>query len=159
MQLTIDAADFRRLTSTTQQELLSVLAGQTLEPAKTVRKTPYRWRRPTDLSPDQIPQLMQGLSEEHRRRLKAFADSGDGRIGMKDLLAVTGDSDWHVLSYFQSVVTRKLRRILGDDSKAAHLIGWDYDTTQWNDDHTEIVDGVYYISPVTAKSLQQYFSG
>ncbi len=159
MQLTIDAVDFRLLTSATQQELLSVLAGQSLEPARTVRKTRYRWRKPTDLNPDQIPQLMQGLADEHRRRVKAFADSAEGRIGMQELLAATGDSDWHVLSYFQSVVTRKLRRILGDDSKAAHLIGWDYDSTKWNDDHTAVVDGVYYVSPVTAASLRQYFNG
>lgn len=159
MQLTIEATDFRRLTSATQQELLSVLAGQSLEPAKTVHKTRYRWRRPTDLSVEQIPQLLQGLGDDHRRRLKAFADTTDGRIGMSDLLAVTGDSDWRVLSYFQSVVTRKLRRILGDESKASHLIGWDYDSTKWNDDHTMVVDGVYYVSPDTARSLREYFAG
>lgn len=157
VQITIDATDFRRLSPETQQELLSVFAGQQLEPARPVKRPRYRWREPTDLSPEQVTQLVHGLSEEHRQRLRAFAQSGDGRVGMKKLLAVNNDGDWHQLSYFQSVVTRKLRRILGDDSKASHLIGWDYDATQWDPDRTTIVDGVYYVSPATAESLRQYF--
>ena len=157
MRITIEAADFRRLSSETQQELLSAFAGRQLEPARQTRKSRYRWREPTALGPEQVAQLLHGLTDEHRARLKVFAHSGDGRVGMKDLLAANGDTDWHQLSYFQSVVTRKLRRILGDTSKAAHLIGWDYDTTRWNADHTAIVDGVYYVSPTTAESLRQYF--
>jgi hypothetical protein len=154
MQLVIDSNDFQRLSTETRQELLGMFAGQRLEPAR-VKKSRYRWRQPTDLAPDQVLQLLHGLSEEHRKRLKAFAASADGRVRMQDLLAANGDSDWHTLSYFQSVVTRKLRRVLGDGSKAAHLIGWDYDSTKWNEDHTTIVDGVYYVSPVTAESLRQ----
>ena len=75
----------------------------------------------------------------------------------KQLLKVTGDQDPRVLSYFQSVVTRKLRRILGDSEKKTYLIGWDYASTKWNKEHTSIIDGEYYVTNRTLGALQNYF--
>ena len=99
---------------------------------------------------------MHGLADNHRRRLEAFARN-NGRITVKQLLKVTGDRDPKVLSYFQSVVTRKLRRILGDSEKKTFLIGWDYASTKWNKAHTEILDGDYYVSNRTLNALKSYF--
>ena len=74
---------------------------------------------------------------------------------MRQLLAATDDSDLRVLSYFQGALTRKLRRLLNDREKQIHLIGWDYATTRWDVDHTNIVDGVCYVTDITQSSLMQ----
>jgi hypothetical protein len=55
------------------------------------------------------------------------------------------------------VVTRRLRRLMNDTEKKANLIGWDYDSTQWDDAHTEIIDGVYYVSEKSAGALATLF--
>ena len=107
-----------------------------------------------DLTPELTVKLLHGLSEDHRKRLELFADN-NGRATVKELLAVTGDSDWHVLSHFQSVLTRRLRRLIDDPEKKAELIKWDFDSTRWSKDGTAIVDGVYYCSEATAATLQQ----
>ncbi len=99
---------------------------------------------------------MHGLADNHRRRLEAFTRT-DGRVNMKQLLEVTGDQDPRVLSYFQSVVTRKLRRILGDSEKKTYLIGWNYASTKWNKQHTAITDGEYYVTNRTLSALKNYF--
>ena len=99
---------------------------------------------------------MHGLADNHRRRLEVFTQRS-GRVSMKQLLKVTGDRDPRVLSYFQSVVTRKLRRILGDTEKKTFLIGWDYASTRWNKKHTEIIDGDYYVTNRTLNALKVYF--
>ncbi len=90
-------------------------------------------------------------------RLKLFARNG-GRVTMRDLLAVTRDSDLHVLSAFEGIVTRKLRRLVGDDNKIVSLIMWDYDAEQWDSEHKELIDGVFYVSPTTAQVLQRHFA-
>lgn len=158
MNLVIESKEFVRLSSETQKELLEVLSGKRfVEPKDVPGRARYRWRRPVDLTPDLAVRLVHGLSANHRRRLELFARNG-GRASMKELLALTGDTDWHVLSYFQSVVTRKLRHLLGDRDKIVQLIGWDYDAVRWNRDRTRIEDGVYYVTEVTRRSLQEYFA-
>jgi hypothetical protein len=158
MRLVIEASDFRRLSMETQKELLGYFAGPGFVDAKENRRRgQYEWREPMDLNRDLTVQLMHGLAENHLRRMKLFTHR-DGRVTVKQLLRATGDSDPRVLSYFQSVVTRKLRRILGDSEKKAFLIGWDYDSTKWNKQHTEIVDGTYYVTNKTAASLRSYFA-
>ena len=162
MRLVIEADDFRRLSKATQRELIRFFAGRGFadrhygEPQPPSRRSEVEWRRPIDLTPELTMQLMHGLGENHRQRLSLFARTG-GRVSMKQLLHKTGDTDPKVLSYFQSVVTRKLRRILGDHEKQALLIGWDYDATRWNREHTQIVDGVYFVTEPTASALQGYF--
>ena len=99
---------------------------------------------------------MHGLANNHRRRLEASAGE-NGRISVKQLLKVTGDRDSKVLSYFQSVVTRKLRRIPGDTDKKTFLIGWDYASTRWDKAHTAILDGDYYVTDRTLSALKNYF--
>ena len=114
------------------------------------------WKRPYDLSPELAARLLRGMAENHRQRLAVFVEKGE-RVSMRDLLAVTDDSDVRVLSYFQGAVSRKLRRLVDDREKKVHLIGWDYDTTKWDDQHASIVDGVCYVTPETRRALQQCF--
>jgi len=157
MRLVIEANDFRRLSADTQKELIRHFAGKSfLEVRENRRRGQHEWREPIDLNHDLCVQLMHGLAENHRRRLELFARH-NGRVTMKQLLKVTGDRDARVLSYFQSVITRKLRRILGDTEKRTYLIGWDYESTKWNKEHTEIVDGDYYVTKKTLAALKAYF--
>ena len=157
MRLVIEANDFRRLSTETQKELIRYFAGrQFVDAQDNRRKGHYEWRGPMSLNRNLTVRLLHGLAENHRRRLLLFARH-DGRVTMKQLLKATGDTDPRVLSYFQSVVTRKLRRILGDIEKKATLIGWDYESTKWNKQHTEIVDGVYYVSDKTVAALRAHF--
>jgi len=159
MRLVIEANDFRRLSADTQKELIRHFAGRNfLEAKEGRRRGQYESREPIDLNRDLTLQLMHGLADNHRRRLEAFARS-NGRMAMSRLLKVTGDTDPRVLSYFQSVITRKLRRILGDSEKKMYLIGWDYASTKWNKAHTEIVDGDYYVTNRTLNALKAFFRG
>ena len=157
MRLVIEANDCRRLSADTQKELIRHFAGKNfLEVRENRRRGQQEWREPIDLNHDLSVQLMHGLAENHRRRLEVFTRH-DGRVSMKQLLKVTGDRDRRVLSYFQSVITRKLRRILGDSEKRTYLIGWDYASTKWNKEHTEILDGDYYVTKKTLVALKAYF--
>ena len=157
MRLVIEASDFRRLSADTQKELIRHFAGRNfLEVRESRRRGQYEWREPIDLTRDLAVQVMHGLADNHRRRLEAFTRT-DGRVNMKQLLEVTGDQDPRVLSYFQSVVTRKLRRILGDSEKKTYLIGWNYASTKWNKQHTAITDGEYYVTNRTLSALKNYF--
>ncbi|NIR29086.1 MAG: hypothetical protein GWN84_07175 [Gammaproteobacteria bacterium] len=157
MRLVIEGEDFRRLSPETQRDLMKLLTGTNyVEAPELPRKTRYRLREPIDLTPELTAKLMHGLADDHRRRLELFARN-DGRASMQELLKLTNDTDWHVLSYFQSVVTRKLRRLLPDGGKAVQLIGWDYNSTQWDAEHTQIVDGTYYVTGESATCLRSYF--
>ena len=155
MNIVIEKADFRRLSPRTQQEIIETLTGKLSDRREAPgHRARLFWRRPVDLSPDLTLKLVHGLSEIHRKRLEVLAEKG-GRASVKDLLAVSGDTDWHVLSYFQSVLTRRLRRLVEDPEKKAELIKWDFDSTRWNSDRTTIVDGVYYCSETTATALRE----
>ncbi len=155
MQIVIDQSDFRRLSPKTQREIIENLAGKDLtQTARRGRGERLYWRRPVDLSPELAVKFVHGLAEPHRKRLALLARK-NGRATMKDLLAVTGDHDWRTLSYFQSVLTRRLRRLIEDPERKAELMKWDFDATKWNADRTTIVDGVYYVSPATAAALRR----
>lgn len=123
-------------------------------PEKSQKKTTELWRLPMDLSPKLATRLLHGLAENHRHRLELLARNG-GRCSMIDLLAVTNDRDLRVLSYFQGALSRKIRRLVGAEDKRLHLIGWDYETTQWNEDQTAIVNGDFYITDTTVKALRK----
>ena len=154
MQIVIEAKDFRRLSPETQRELLRKFADpKLLQPARRTAQTETTWNKPVDLDKSLAQRLVHGLSDNHRERLKIFANS-KGRAHMKDLLAVTGDTHWRALSLFEGAMTRRLRRLIGDTEKKAHLIGWDYESTVWDKGHKEIKDGVYYVTPKTAKALK-----
>jgi hypothetical protein len=159
MQIVIEDRDFRKLSGDTQKELMTLMTGKSAEqhsqPAHR-RTAKMGWRQPVDLAPDLAARLLHGLSDENRKRLKLFAEKG-GRVHQKELLAVTNQTDMRALSHFQSVLTRRLRRLLNDPEKKAHLIGWDYGATKWNPQKTEIVDGVYFVSDRTAKTLAKIF--
>lgn len=152
MQLVLDAADFRRLSAESQMELMAVLAGRPPEPRVPRANAQLRWRRPFDLTADLAVKLVHGLSDEHLKRLALFGTK-DGRVAMSDLLRVTKDDDMRVLSHFEGVLTRKLRRLINDTEKKATLFGWDYDATQWSEDGGRIVDGVYYVTEATARTI------
>ncbi len=120
-----------------------------------VRSGSDLWRRPVDLTPDLAGRMLSGLAENHRNRLQVFAREGE-RVSIHDLLAVTGDSDIRVLSYFQGAVSRKLRRLLADREKKIHLMGWDFESTRWNAERTAIVDGICYVTPATRAALAHH---
>ena len=159
MQIVIDRSDWQRLSAPARQELLQLLGSEaaTAAPRSSSEQRGFRWRVPHDLTPALGKKLLRGLSEDALKRLKLFARNG-GRVTMRDLLAVTKDSDLHVLSAFEGTVTRKLRRLIGDDNKIASLIMWDYDAEQWDSEHKELIDGVFYVSPATAQVLQRQFA-
>jgi hypothetical protein len=164
MRLVIEQSDFQKLSPQTQRELLEKFAGVSLSSADRKRKGAVGqpktggqlWREPFDLTPETAVRLLHGISEPHRARLRQFAEKG-GRVSQKTLLAVTNDTDMRALSHFQAVLSRRLRRLIDDPEKRLHLIGWDYAATRWNKDHTEIVDGTYYITDKTTNALQDYF--
>lgn len=159
MHIVIEPKDFRKLTTETQRELLRNFAGpEALKSPRPSRRANADWRHPVDLSKDLAQRLVHGLSENHCRRLEIFARNG-GRARMKELLAVTGDEHWRALSLFEGAMTRRLRRLIGDEEKKANLIGWDYESTEWDKDHKEIVDGTYYVTPRTAKALKAVLLG
>lgn len=112
------------------------------------------WRNPIDLDVNLTMKLLRGVADNHRLRLEVFAREG-ARVSMRQLMAVTDDSDLRALSYFQGALTRKLRRLLNDREKRIHLIGWDYATTRWDDDHVNIVDGICYVTETTHASLMR----
>jgi len=157
MQIVIDTSDWQRLSAPVRQELLRLLGSEAAARPAAEQQRGFRWRVPYDLTPALAKKLLRGLSEDAVKRLKLFGRNG-GRVAMRDLLAVTKDSDLHVLSAFEGTVTRKLRRLVGDENKIVSLIMWDYDAEKWDRDHTELVDGVFYVSPTTAEALKKSFA-
>ena len=150
-------SDFRRLSAETQKELLQAFTGKGLladPPAEKLAKA--LWRQPIDLSSDLTIRLLHGLSTPHRARLKLIAEKG-GRVTQLELLKATDDTDMRVLSHFQAVLSRRLRRLLDDPEKRIHLIGWDFNATKWDKSHTNIINGVYYVTDATTRTLQDYF--
>lgn len=161
MRLVIEKSDFQRLSKATQDELMRELAGTDGAASAGVNGTQvkrprFRWRRPVDLTPELTTRLMHGMAETHKERLKLFAVKG-GRVSMKELMEFTGDSDVRALSHFEGAVTRRLRRVVGDTEKVAYLVGWDYESTKWSEDGSQIVDGTYYVSEATLGCLREYF--
>ena len=158
MQIVIEKSDFRRLSASARREILEVLGGVDSASAQTQAKKreSLLWREPYDLSPELASRLIHGLAEPHKTRLRLFAKKR-GKVRQKELLAATHDSDMRVLSHFQAVLSRRLRRLVHDPEKRLHLIGWDFEATKWNADHTEIEDGVYYVTERTAATLREHF--
>ncbi len=156
MKIQIDETDFKQLSPAVQRELLERFAGDGGVYGRSRRRTkPAKpdWRRPLDLSPKQAQRLIHGLSKDHRRRLALFARK-NGRVRMKEILALTGETDLRATTAFQRVVTRRLRRLIEDPERKAQLIAWDFDATKWDEDRITIVDGVYYVSEPTAAALR-----
>ena len=157
MRIVIEQSDFRQLSHEAQREIIQKFAGETLQIEKGgASGAKLRWRQPVDLNEDMAARLLHGLSEPHKRRLELFAKKG-GRVSQKDLLAVTGDTDFRTLSHFQAVLTRRLRRFLADPEKRAHLIGWDFESENWDRDHKELLDGTYYVTDRTVDALKTHF--
>ncbi len=155
MQIVVEDRDFRRLKPETQQDLLSILTGKRLPirpPSPSARR--LKWRKPVDLRPEQALKLVHGLTSDQRRKLELFARKG-GRVRMRDIMELSGDTDLRGVSEFQKIMTRRLRRLIDDPEKKAQLIGWDFEATKWDEKQTTIVDGVYYVTETTAASLRQ----
>lgn len=154
MQILLDQADLKRLSPDARGELLRLLEGElSASPAAKPTNKRFRWRSPYDLTPALARKLVRGLGEDSRSRLKLFARPG-GRATMQELLAVSGDSDLRVLSAFEGALTRKLRRLVGDDNKIASLMMWDYGAEVWDAEHKALIDGVYYVSEATSRALR-----
>ena len=153
MQIVIDRADFRRLSSAAQRELLEVLTGKAQEAApKKAEAKGLRWRVPYDLSSELAQRLVAKLEERHIALLRLFSRK-EGRVGMKEIQKLTGSQDLREMSELQQEITRRLRHLIDDPEKKATLIHWDFDATKWDEGQTQIVDGVYFVSAGTAKAL------
>ena len=95
MKIQIDETDFKQLSPAVQRELLERFAGDSgVYRRSRQRDKPVNldWRRPIDLSLEQAQRLVHGLSEDHRRRLTLFTRK-NGRVRMKEILALTEDLD------------------------------------------------------------------
>ncbi len=157
MRIVIEQSDFRQLSAEARREIIEKFAGEMLELKSSAKSgANLRWRQPVDLDEDMATRLIHGLAEPHKRRLELFAKKG-GRVRQKDLLAVTGDTDFRTLSHFQAVLTRRLRRFLEDPEKRVHLIGWDFDSESWDPEHKELLDGTYYVTDRTVNALKSHF--
>jgi hypothetical protein len=158
MQLVIDHADFARLSSATRSELIRLLGGEAQtapsSPGAAPAKATFRWRQPHDVSVPLLRKLLKGADATTRERLTIFARN-NGRASMKQLLAVTKDKDWHALTPWEGAITRRLRRLVGDDNRIVSLMQWDYETEVWDGEHSRLLDGVYYVSPATTKALRK----
>ena len=155
MQLVIDQADFSRLSSGARSELLNLLSPPTqLQSPITTARRNFRWRQPHDVTLPLLRKLLKGADAATRDRLAIFARN-NGRASMKQLLAVTKDKDWHALTPWEGAITRRLRRLVGDDNRIVSLMQWDYDAEVWDSDHSHLLDGVYYLSETTTKSLRK----
>lgn len=158
MRIVIEQPEFRRLSPGTKREIIETLAGSGFltppEPEK--KRANLLWKEPFNLTPDLATRLLHGLPEHHRVRLELFAKKG-GRVTQKELLATTNDTDMRVLSHFQAVLSRRLRRLIHDPEKRLHLIGWDFKATKWNKDHSVIEDGIYYVTDTTVATLRDHF--
>ncbi len=154
MQIVIDRSDFRRLSSAAQREILEVLTGKAPVAAKQQRQEAkgLRWRVPYDLSEDLAQRLVAKLEPRHLDLLRLFARK-DGRVGMKEVQRLNGASDLRAMTTLQQDITRRLRHLIDDPEKKATLIHWDFDATKWDKHKTTIVDGVYFVSEATAKTL------
>src|SRR5579871_5617499 len=155
MQLVIDQVDFGRLSPGARSELLNLLSPptQSQSPVTATRRN-FRWRQPHDVSLPLLRKLLKGADAATRDRLGVLA-SNNGRASMTQLLAVTKDKDWHALTPWEGAITRKLRRLVGDDNRIASFMQWDYDAEVWDSDHSHLLDGVYYLSETTTKSLRK----
>ncbi len=158
MRIVIEQSEFRRLSDGTKREIIQTLAGADFLSSKAPEKKRANllWKEPFNLTPDLAARLMHGLPEHHRVRLRLFAKKR-GRVSQKELLAAANDSDMKVLSHFQAVLSRRLRRLVQDPEKQIHLIGWDFKATKWNEDHSAIEDGIYYVTDATAATLRDHF--
>lgn len=158
MRIVIEQSDFRRLSAGTKREIIETLAGNGfLNPTAAEKKREnLLWKEPFNLTPELTARLMHGLPEHHRVRLELLAKKS-GRTTQKALLAATQDTDMRVLSHFQAVLSRRLRRLVHDPEKRLHLIGWDFKATKWNKDHSAIEDGIYYVTDGTTAALRNYF--
>ena len=157
MQLVIDQSDFARLSTAARSELLR-LFGSEAQPSASAISAPakrnFRWRQPHDVTPTLVRKLLKGADAATRDRLAIFARN-NGRASMKQLLAVTKDKDWHALTPWEGSITRRLRRLVGDDNRIVSLMQWDYEAEVWDAGHSNLLDGVYYVSAATTKAIRK----
>jgi len=154
MQLIIDRADFRRLSPATQRELLEFLTGRPEAPSKRSEAPGLRWRVPYDLPEDIGQRLIAKLDGKHLGLLRLFARSKDGRVAMQQFLKLTGTDDLKATTELLHDITSRLRRLIDDPEKKAQLAHWDFDATKWDAGQTTIVDGVYFVSDKTKRTLE-----
>jgi hypothetical protein len=159
MQLVIDQADFARLSATARGELLRLFGAESQPAATTPTASPrrnFRWRQPHDVGLPLLRKLLKGADAATRDRLAVFARN-KGRASMKELLSVTKDKDWHALTPWEGAITRRLRRLVGDENRIVSLMQWDYEAEVWDADHSHLLDGVYYVSDTTTRALRKEF--
>ena len=154
MQLIIDRADFRRLSPATQRELMEMLTGRPEAQAKRSEAPGLRWRVPYDLPEDIAQRLISKLEGNQLELLRLFARSKDGRVSMSQLQKLTKADDLKATTELLHDITSRLRRLIDDPEKKAQLAHWDFDATKWDEGQTTIVDGVYFVSEKTRRTLE-----
>ncbi len=158
MQLVIDQADFARLSSSARNELLRLLGAEgqsaSLSVGSASGRRNFRWRQPHDVNQPLLRKLLKSADAATRERMAIFARN-NGRASMKQLLSVTREKDWHALTPWEGAITRKLRRLVGDENRIVSLMQWDYEAEVWDADHSHLLDGVYYVSAATTRALRR----
>jgi hypothetical protein len=158
MHLVIDQADFARLSSSARNELLRLLGAEgqsaSVSAGSASGRRNFRWRQPHDVNQPLLRKLLKGADGATRERMAIFARN-NGRASMKQLLSVTKEKDWHALTPWEGAITRKLRRLVGDENRIVSLMQWDYEAEVWDADHSHLLDGVYYVSAATTKALRK----
>ena len=158
MRLVIDQADFARLSSSARNELLRLLGAEgqsaSVSAGPVSGRRNFRWRQPHDVNQPLLRKLLKGADGATRERMAIFARN-NGRASMKQLLSVTKQKDWHALTPWEGAITRKLRRLVGDENRIVSLMQWDYEAEVWDADHSHLLDGVYYVSAATTKALRK----
>ena len=143
MQLVLTVDDLNKLKASTRADLLSTLFPKA-QLSQTDKDLEGYWDGVVDLTPGQVEEFMDGISEQTIAGLRVFAERGP-RIHAS-LLNEAGIENYR---HFQGRVTKRTRTVTGDDE--AFLFAWD--------DWSEADDGVghYEVTSDTYRSLRIYF--
>lgn len=149
MKITIEQDDFHQLSNSAKEEILHLLS-KTPGNMTTTQSGASEFKGLVDLTLEMTGKFMEGITNfQTRERLRIIAQNG-GRASWGILDEWT---DGNLNQGFQSGVTRRIRNLLKDPEVS--LLGWREGFDENGNKHIEL--GEYYISPVTLRSLLDYF--
>ncbi len=147
MQIVLSADDFQSLSEDAQQQILNLLYGTPINP--TVTGTEFKGL--VDLTPEMVGKFMEGVGFWTRERLRLIAEHG-GRATWELL---DDGTNGELNQGFQSGVTRRIRKLLGDPS--ANLLGWREGYDEAGERDLDL--GEFYVTHETQRALLAYFHG
>jgi len=150
MKIVLDAEDFGNLSKMAKDEILKQILGSEYSHQADVDED---LDGPAELTPFLAKKFMEGVGDTTKDLLKVFAEN-NGRASYSQLLAACAHDDWRKLRGFFSGVTRRARGILNDPDTL--LLVWDEDKAEYDEDG-ELIEGEYFMSNMTTKSLRTYF--